>query len=46
MLLHIMTSFVIYMIEESAISRTNVNIYKNINDIIICIDIIDFPITF
>ena len=41
MLLHIMTSLILYNIEESSISRDIVDSYK-VNDFIICIEIIYF----
>ena len=44
MLLHIMTSFIIYIKEESAISGEILDSYQVINDVIIWIDIIHFPV--
>ena len=39
-----MTSFIIYIIEESAISGKFLDRYKVINDIIICIHILYVPV--
>ena len=43
MLLHIMTSLIIYYIDESAILRTLKIAIKILNDVIICIEIIHVP---
>ena len=46
MLLHIMMSFIIYIIEEKRHFVESVDIYNNINEVIICIGIINFRLFF